>query len=320
MFLRFLVPLALSGFAYSQTYSYIQDPGIPIMRTQVVKVYRDGSKELIEQTMPAGVMGREKEYHGRTFYDFQAHKLYVQVLSDPGAPCGLQDLAETTAPSMLDPVGAGADLLKELVGKGTITQVGTETINGIPTKVMMLTASDGNGKVWLAQNGGYPVRIDSIDKDGKASTMLEVKQLSLAKPTGNFFTPPGNCVAAMQSGPPPKPSTNVTAITLQPIAKYTGACPAHIKLTGTITVYGPGKVFYQFGAGNMEPGETLTFDAAGAKTVSHVMTFQPKYGNDMGGSAILEAIGMDDGGHHDLAMKGSNNSDFTITCTSGGGK
>ena len=43
------------------------------------------------------------------------------------------------------------------------------------------------------------------------------------------------------------------------------------------------------------------------------MTFQPKYGNDMGGGAILEAIGMDDAGNHDPGMKGSNNSDFTIT-------
>jgi len=29
----------------------------------------------------------------------------------------------------------------------------------------------------------------------------------------------------------------------------------------------------------------------GTKTVTHVMTFQPKYGNQMGGGAILEAIG-----------------------------
>jgi hypothetical protein len=119
---------------------------------------------------------------------------------------------------------------------------------------------------------------------------------------------------------PIKPSTNVTALTLEPIPNYTGACPAHIKMVGTITTDGPGTVFYQFGAGNMEPGETIVFTAAGTKTVTHTMAFQPKYGNDMGGGAILEAIGADAAGKHGIPTQGSNNSSFNITCTSGGGK
>ena len=166
---------------------------------------------------------------------------------------------------------------------------------------MKLTAPDGNGKVWLAQTGGYAVRVDSIAADGKATTLIEIKNLSLAKPPAGFFAPPGNCVGASE---PIKPTTNVTAVTLQPIAKYVGACPAHIKLTGTITTDGPGKVFYQFGAGEMAPGGMLTFEAAGTKTVTGVITLQPTYGNNMGGGAILEAIGTDEAGKHDLAMKG----------------
>ena len=89
---------------------------------------------------------------------------------------------------------------------------------------------------------------------------------------------------------------------------------------GTITVDGPGTVFYQFGAGKMEPGQTITFSAAGTKDVAHVMTFQPEFGNQMGGSAILEAIGADASGKHATPTQGSNNADFNITCTSGGGK
>jgi len=73
-------------------------------------------------------------------------------------------------------------------------------------------------------------------------------------------------------------------------------------------------VFYQFGAGTMEPGETLKFDAAGTQTVSHVMTFQPKYDNTMGAGAILQAIGADASGKHGILTQGSNNSDFNITC------
>ena len=35
-----------------QTYSLTEDPGIPIMGPQVVKISRDGSKEAIDQIMP----------------------------------------------------------------------------------------------------------------------------------------------------------------------------------------------------------------------------------------------------------------------------
>src|ERR1700761_3125540 len=68
-----------------QTYSYVQDPGFPIMGPQVLTLMRDGSKEVIDQVMPV-MPGRDKEYRGHVVYDFAAHKDYTQVLRDPGAP------------------------------------------------------------------------------------------------------------------------------------------------------------------------------------------------------------------------------------------
>ena len=112
-----------------------------------------------------------------------------------------------------------------------------------------------------------------------------------------------------------KPAHNVTGATLQPIAKYHGVCPAKITMVGTVTTDGPGTVWYWFAAGSSDPGETLTFSAAGAKTVTHVMTFDPKYGNSMGGGALLQAVMEDDKGNHAITGTGSNNSDFTIECT-----
>jgi len=332
MLSRFIVRSAIlatiSGLALSlaqsqtpapQTYSYTQDPAFPIAGPAVVKITRDGPHVVVDQVMPAGFGGREKEYRGHLVYDLQAQKLYTQVLSDPGSPCGLQTFTDPAVPSLFDPVGGSADLLKEIAGGTPLKQTGTETMNGIPSNVMSLTSPKGNGKVWLAQNGGFIVRIDTIPPDGKPVTMIEIKQLSFAKPPASAFTPPGGCIA-MDGDTPPKPSTNITALTLQPIAKYNGPCPANIKLTGTITVDGPGKVFYQFGAGQMAPGQLITFDAAGTKTVSQVMPMKPEYGNQMGGSAILEAIAADADGKHGTPTQGSNNSDFTVTCTSGGGK
>ena len=45
------------------------------------------------------------------------------------------------------------------------------------------------------------------------------------------------------------------------------------------------------------------------------MTFDPKYGNSMGGSAALEAVMEDDKGNHAIVGTGSNNSDFNIDCS-----
>jgi len=293
------------------------------MGPQVVKITRDGSKEAIDQIMPPIPGQRDKEYHGHLLYDFQAHRLYTQVLSDPRMPCGVQEFNDPAAPAELDVISGSADIQKELTGKGQVKQVGTETVNGFATNVMDFTSPDAKGKIWVAQKGGFPVKLVFIDKDGRATTFIEVKQLSFAKPPASAFALPASCASA-QLPPPPapaaKPGPNVTALTLQKIGNYTGPCPAHLKMVGTITVDGPGTVFYEFGAGNMDPGETLTFGAAGTKTVTHMMTFHPKYGNQMGGSALLEAIGVDSAGNHGIPTQGSNNSDFNITCTSGAGK
>jgi hypothetical protein len=41
-----------------------------------------------------------------------------------------------------------------------------------------------------------------------------------------------------------------------------------------------------FGASNIDPGETITFNAASTKTVTQVMTSQPRFGNQIGSAAI----------------------------------
>jgi hypothetical protein len=298
-----------------QTYSLTEDPGFALMGSNVVKIVRDGSRETIDQTMPP-MPGRDKEYRSHRLYDFQAHKIYLKILSDPTMACSVQDFNDAAAPPELDPISGSAALLKE-IADGPMKMVGTATVNGISAKVMEVTSPTGNGTIWIAQNGGFVVKIAGVGPDGKSQTIIEVKQLSFAKPPASTFAIPAGCEPVET---PVKPSTNVTALTLQPIGNYTGACPAHIKMVGTITTDGPGTVFYQFGAGSLDPGETIVFTAAGTKTVTHTMTLQPKYGNDMGAGAILEAIGADASGKHGILTQGSNNASFNITCTSGGGK
>jgi hypothetical protein len=212
--------------------------------------------------------------------------------------------------------------------KEPMKQVGTETVNGIAAKVFEENGSGGKGKIWVADKGGFPVKVAMVGPDGKEETIIEVKQLNFAKPPAAKFVPPSGCQVvegvssatgghAEVGGSGSTPAFKVTAATLQPIGNYKGACPAQIKMVGTITTDGPGTVWYWFAAGKSDPGEALTFTAAGTKTVSHVMTFtvDPKYGNTMGGGALLEAVMEDDKGNHGPVGTGSNNSDFSVECT-----
>lgn len=316
-----------------QAYSYTQDPALSIMGPTIVKLSRDGPKELVDQIIPAGP-GRDKEFHNRVLYDFQAHKIYTRIVSDASVPCSVMDYTSPAAPPEFDMISGAADLMKEMgADKDQSKQVGTETVNGLAAKVMEVNSAQGKGKVWVAVKGNFPIKIVSIAPDGNVLTVIEMKQLSFAKPPASTFNLPEGCTAIQgeasahgvhaETGPgasAAKPTANITTLTLQSIPNYKGPCPAHIKMAGTITTDGPGTVFYQFGAGKFDPGETVTFSVAGTKSVTHVMAFTPAFGNSMGGSAILQAIVEDAQGNHGMLTQGSNNADFSITCTSGGGQ
>ena len=137
---------------------------------------------------------------------------------------------------MFDVISGGADLMNELTAdaKEPLKQTGTETVNGVPAKVFEENGSGGKGKVWLAVNGGYPVKVASVGPDGKEETLIEVKNLSFAKPPPSKLFRRTGCVAvqgvstatgghAEVGGSDSKPTANVTAATLAPIANYKGA-------------------------------------------------------------------------------------------------
>jgi hypothetical protein len=310
-----------------QTYSYSEDPAFSIIAPTLVTLRRDGPKEAVDQVIPPSP-GRDKEFRSHILYDFAAHKIYTQVQSDEGMPCSVMDYTSPGAPPEFDVISGAADLMKEFTddGKVTLTPVGAETLNGVPTKIVEAVSPQGKGRIWLSDQGNYPLKVVFIGPDGKEQTVIEVKALSFARPPASAFTPPANCQAiqgeatenSVHTGPPEsaKPAFHITAVNLQPIAKYSGACPAHVKMTGTITADGPGTVWYRFGAGQLGPDQTLKFAAAGTQTVSHVFTFviEPQFGNDMGGSAILQSVMEDMQGGHSEADGASSNADFAVHC------
>src|ERR1017187_10566679 len=78
-----------------QTYSLTEDPGWGAGEPHVVKLSRDGSKEVVEQIIPPGPGGPATEFRAHTLYDFQAHKMYYKILSDPSVPCSVQNEEHT---------------------------------------------------------------------------------------------------------------------------------------------------------------------------------------------------------------------------------
>jgi hypothetical protein len=223
-------PSARAQAPVPQTYSYIQDPAISIMGPSIIKVVRDGAKEVVDQILPIGP-GRTKEFHNHILYDFQAHKIYTKLVSDPSVPCTVMSYTSPAVPEQFDVItgSAASRSMTDFLAHATVLR--EEIVNGVPARVMELTIAQMTETVWIADSGGFPVKVVIIPPGGVATTTLEVKQLSFAKPPASALIPPSDCNAikgeAMatgvhaelaQDGPVSKPTTNVTS-TASPPAK-----------------------------------------------------------------------------------------------------
>ncbi len=113
----------------------------------------------------------------------------------------------------------------------------------------------------------------------------------------------------------PQARGRVTGVSLHLVPdSYSGPCPGHVQLVGEITTDGPGTVWYRFlaGAVSHSPEGTITFDAAGTKTVAIEGTFRmtPRVPH-----ASLIAIMEDEQGNHGPQNVSSGTVNYNITCT-----
>ena len=174
-----------------QSYSYTLDPAPNPLGVSVVKLARDGPLEAVDQFFAVGPDG-SKDFHNHVLYDFQAHKIYTQILSDPSVPCTVMTYISPAAPPEFDIMIDSPDL-EDLRAHATLVR--RETVNGIPAKVVEMTVGPMKVTAWLADPGGYPVKLVMTAQDGRSTTMLELKQLSFAKPPASAFVPPSVCTA-----------------------------------------------------------------------------------------------------------------------------
>lgn len=154
-----------------------------------MKIDRDGAHVLVEATMPLkpGVAATASS-HIRTYYELENHKSYTWSLADSTAACTRGDFSGDWG----DPFEVNASLMKELAPQHP-RQTGEERVNGFVAKVLETAAGPDQTKVWLDTTSGLVVKVNS-----GASTVLEVKHLSLAKPPAILFAVPAKCSA----GPP----------------------------------------------------------------------------------------------------------------------
>jgi hypothetical protein len=159
-----------------------------------LKVYRSGSKELVELTIPPWA-AEPKGVHQRYLFDFQAHKAYIQDFTHNA--CSWKNYISARAPINYDPV-TGGDMTAAQLAEAKQHAVGTESVNAIPAWITESDTKDSKFRMWIAQKGDFVVKLAIPGDDGKFNTWLEVKQVDFSPPAAALFVPPANCSAQAQ--------------------------------------------------------------------------------------------------------------------------
>lgn len=167
-----------------------------------VKVYRDGPRELIDQSLPLSE-ATPKGMHAATLYDFRTHKSYTWDLIDRTLPCNVADYFKTDAPAIYDVI-SGAQENHAEIAKLHPKAVVDEVVNGIPASRLEVTDSTGQVTVrlWTSTAGGYLVKWLAIPKVGLPQVRLEVTALSFERPRAALLSVPAKCAK-----PAPRPPT-----------------------------------------------------------------------------------------------------------------
>jgi hypothetical protein len=167
-------------------------------RKLTVTIVRDGARERVEQVIE--IPGRKVVM--ATLYDFEARRVYWIGWSGAGT-CSSGRYLSARAPVGEDPITGTADNLAELTKGRSRKAAGTGTVAGRPARIEAFVGGKRPAdpdepwptRVWLAEDGGYLLKLEGEAAKGKPMTLLEVTQLTLGKPAGAQLQPPPDCVA-----------------------------------------------------------------------------------------------------------------------------
>lgn len=167
-------------------------------------VYRDGSKAAMDIVHPGT--------HSRSVFNLQARTSIGWDASQAGAECG----TGTFTGDWGDPFVGAAGILDE-INKQHPTPAGTETVNGVPTKVseFVMEGTTGKSKVWVDPKYGMIMRILMAQPGGAPKVAFETTQMTFTAPPATMFVP-----ACKAAAPVPTDDDKIAAITGGPGSDY----------------------------------------------------------------------------------------------------
>ena len=158
------------------------DPG-------TMTVYRNGSRALTELNHPAKPDGTPAN-RSLTLYDLKAMASFSW---DPGTTppaCS----AATFSGDWGSPFAMTAELSAS-IAKGDLKPTGSETLNGIATKVYAGTTQGNSLKAWFDEKDGLVIRAMVGAPGAPPMTLVDVRKVSFTPPPASLFVLPTECAS-----------------------------------------------------------------------------------------------------------------------------
>jgi hypothetical protein len=162
--------------------------GLPV----TMKVYRDGSKALVESSHPSD---GGKVTHTRTFYDLAAGPTISWDADNASNGCGSSRFRGDWG----DPFQSSASINAALAKDGA-KEMGAEPL-GVAAKAFTVSNTAGVFKAWVDPKTGLLLKLEMAPPNGAKQTMLEVTAYNAVKPPADILTAPKACIDAAKAPP-----------------------------------------------------------------------------------------------------------------------
>ena len=152
-------------------------------------VYRSGSKALADMNYPAKPDGTPAN-RSLTLYDLNAMTSFSWDPAATPVACS----AGTFSGDWGDPFAMTAQLSAS-IAKGDLKPTGSETLNGILTRLYAGTTQGNSLKAWLDEKDGLVIRATIGAPGAPPMTMVDVHKVSFTPPPSSRFALPAECAS-----------------------------------------------------------------------------------------------------------------------------
>ena len=169
--------------------AYTITSAMPGADSGTMTVYRNGSMALTELNHPAKPDGTPAN-RSLTLYDLKAMASFSW---DPGTTSPACSAA-TFSGDWGDPFAMTAELSAS-IAKGDLKPTGSETLNGIATKVYAGTTQGSSLKAWFDEKDGLVIRAMVGAPGAPPMTLVDVRKVTFTPPPSSLFALPAGCAS-----------------------------------------------------------------------------------------------------------------------------